>query len=107
MLPVDIHTVDSNEPLGLVNSSNVRPADVRKPIPSVNSNKIIRTVNFNKPVNSKNVRPVDTRKPVCHVNSSTLVRPVNSNNFVLSVDLVLLIVIKLCVLLILVRLCVL
>ena len=87
MLPVDIHTVDSNEPLGLVNSSNVRPADVRKPIPSVNSNKIIRTVNFNKPVNSKNVRPVDTRKPVCPVNSSTLVRPVNFSNFVLPVDI--------------------
>ena len=107
MLLVDIHTVHSNKRLGLVNSSNVRPADVRKPIPSVNSNKIVRTVNSNKPVNSKNVRPVDTRKPVCHVNSGPLVRPVNSNNFVLPVDLVLLIVINLCVLLILVRLCVL
>ena len=74
MLPVDIHTVDSNNPFGLVNSSNVHPADVRKPIPSVNSNKTVRAVNSNKPVNSKNVRPADTRKPVCHVNSSTLVR---------------------------------
>ena len=75
VLPVDIHTVDSNKPLRPVNSSNVRPVDVRKPIPSVNSNKIVRTVNSNKPVNSKNVRPVDTRKPVCPVNSSTPVLP--------------------------------
>ena len=64
VLPVNIHTVDSNKPLHPVNSSNVRPVDVCKPIPSVNSNKILRVVNSNKPVNSKNVCPVDTRKPV-------------------------------------------
>ena len=64
VLPVNIHTVDSNKPLHPVNSSNVRPVDVCKPIPSVNSNKILRVVNSNKPVNSKNVCLADTRKPV-------------------------------------------
>ena len=64
-------------------------------LPSVNSNKNVRTVNSNKPVNSKIVRPVDTRKSVCHVNSSKpvlpidvrkSVRPVNSNKSVYPVD---------------------
>ena len=73
----------------------MRPADVRKPIPSVNSNKIVRTVNSNKPVNSKIARPVNTRKPVCPVNSNKpvlpidvrkSVRPVNSNKSVYPVD---------------------
>ena len=74
VLPVDNQNVDSNKPLRPFNSSNVNvhPVDVRKPIPSVNSNKIVRTVNSNKPVNSKIERPVDTRKPVCPVNSSTI-----------------------------------
>ena len=47
VLPVDIHTVDSNKPLHPVNSSNVRPVYVHKPIPSENSNKIVCTVNSN------------------------------------------------------------
>ena len=52
MLPVDIHTADSNKPLCPVNSSNVCPVDVLKPIHSVNSNKIVCTVNSNKPLSS-------------------------------------------------------
>ena len=43
--------------------THVHPVDVCKPIPSVNSNKNVRTLNSNKPVNSKIVHPVDTRKP--------------------------------------------
>ena len=48
MLPVNIFTVDSHNPLRLVNSSKAaRPVDVRKPIPSLSSNKNVRTVNSN------------------------------------------------------------
>ena len=76
--------------------THVHPVDVCKPIPSVNSNKNVCTLNSNKPVNSKIVHPVDTRKPMCHVNSSKpvlpidvhkSVRPVNSNQPVYPVDL--------------------
>ena len=71
------------------------PVDVRKPIPSVNSNNILCTVNSNKPVNSKIICSVNTRKSVCCVNSHKpvlpidvckSVRPVNSNKSVYPVD---------------------
>ena len=40
VFPVDNQNVDSNKHFHTVNSSNVWPADVRKPLPSLNSNKI-------------------------------------------------------------------
>ena len=61
----------------------------------MNPNRIVRTVNSNKPVNSKNVFLVDAKKPVCTVNSSKpvlpidvrkSVSPVSSNKPVYSVD---------------------
>ena len=55
-------------------------------LPSVNSNKNVRTVNSNKPVNSKIVRPVDTRKSVCHVNSSKPVLPIDVRKSVCPVN---------------------
>ena len=64
-------------------------------LPSLNSNKNVRTVNSNKPVNSKIARPVDTRKYVCHVISSKPVLPIdvrksvcppNSNKTVYTVE---------------------
>ena len=48
-----IHIVGSCKPSCPVNSNNARPVDIRKPIPCVNSNKIVRTVNSDKPENSK------------------------------------------------------
>ena len=60
--------------------------DVRKPIPSVKSNKIVRTVNSNKPVNFKVVPPVDARKPVRHVYSSEPVLPINFCKYVRPVN---------------------
>ena len=43
----------------------------------MNSNKIVCTVDSNKPVNSKIVHPVNTRKPVCLVNSRKPVLPID------------------------------
>ena len=73
----------------------MRCIDVYKPILSVYSDKIVRTVNSNKSVNSKIVSPVNSIKPVCPVSSSKIlrpiyacksVRPVNSNKPVYPVD---------------------
>ena len=73
----------------------MRCINVYKPILSVYSNNIVRTVNSNKSVNSKIVSPVNSIKPVCPVSSSKLlrpidacksVRPVNSNKPVYPVD---------------------
>ena len=73
----------------------MRPADVRKLIPSVYCNKIVRTFNSNQPIISKIARSANTRKPVCPLNSSKpilaidfrkSVRPLNSNKPVYPVD---------------------
>ena len=109
--PVDIRTADCNKPLHPVICSirPVHPVNVCKTIPSVNSNKIARTVTSDKPINSNVVRPVNSsktmypvnsskperlvdvckfvrpfnsNKPGCPINSNTLERSVNSSNFV-------------------------
>ena len=64
----------------------MRPVDVRKPICPVISNKLIRTVNSNKPVKSKIAHPVNFSKPVRPIDIHKFVRHVNSNKPIYAVD---------------------
>ena len=52
----------------------------------VSSNKIVHSVNPNKPVNSKIIRPVNSSKPMCPVNSTKPARPIDVRKFVRSVN---------------------